>query len=343
MLAGYLIEPSRIELRDIPVPTPGPGEIVVRIRAALTDGTDLKAYRRGHPQMPMPTRFGHEFSGDVAAAGSAVDRFAVGDAVMSVHSAPCGACFWCRHDEHELCAHVMETKLLGAYAQYVLVPAHVVRENAYPKPSSLAYEAAAFLEPLACVTHALRKLSPAADATIAIIGDGGFGLLHALVVRACGFGTPVIVGRRESRLALAERYGIAVIDARELSPGRLMEMLQAQTGGRGADVVVETTGTQAVWEAAPSYARRGGLVVLFGGLPSGTHVRFDASRLHYDELTVMSPFHLTPRSVREARDLLVDERIDVLPLITERLPLDSLSEAFARLDRGDGMKFAIVP
>src|SRR5579872_3098814 len=106
MQAGFLVAPGHVEVRRVPVPEAGPGELVVRVRAALTDGTDLKAYRRGHPQMPMPTRFGHEFSGDVVSAGNGVTEFAVGDAVMSVHSAPCGECYWCTHGEEELCESV---------------------------------------------------------------------------------------------------------------------------------------------------------------------------------------------------------------------------------------------
>src|SRR5215469_16833999 len=109
MRAGYLVAPQQIELRDAPVPLAGPGELVVKVRVALTDGTDLKAFRRGHPQMPMPTRFGHEFSGDVASVGSGVATFRVGDPIMSVHSAPDGTCFWCRNGQEELCERVMET------------------------------------------------------------------------------------------------------------------------------------------------------------------------------------------------------------------------------------------
>ncbi|MBD5635543.1 MAG: alcohol dehydrogenase catalytic domain-containing protein, partial [Candidatus Eremiobacteraeota bacterium] len=208
MRAGYLIAPRQIAVRDEAVPQPEPGGLVVRIRVALTDGTDLKAFRRGHPQMPMPTRFGHEFSGDVAAVDSAVTAFAVGDAIMSVHSAPDGTCWWCAHGEEELCERVMETKILGAYAEYVAIPAHIVARNAFLKPAHVSYEAGAFLEPLACVVHAQQMLAPKAGDTVAVIGDGGFGLLHALVARARG-ARAILVGRRRERMALANALGIA--------------------------------------------------------------------------------------------------------------------------------------
>ena len=118
---------------------PPPGGIVVRIRAALTDGTDLKTYRRGHPKMPMPTRFGHEFSGDVAAVGDGVTAFSPGDPVMCVHTAPCGACFWCTHAQEELCESVMPAMILGAYSDLIAVPKRIVDRNCFPKPADVSY------------------------------------------------------------------------------------------------------------------------------------------------------------------------------------------------------------
>jgi L-iditol 2-dehydrogenase len=341
MRAAYLVAPGHVELREELIPAPEAGGAVVRVRVALTDGTDLKAFRRGHPQMPLPTRFGHEFSGDVVAVGAGVENFAAGDPLLSVHSAPCGACYWCLHREEELCEHVMATKILGAYAEYVAIPPHILNLNAFHKPANLSYEAGAFLEPLACVVHSLRMLDLAPDAAFGIVGDGGFGILHALVARAFGIAQPVLVGRRSERLALARSLGVArTIDARELDAS---VAIAALTEGRGLDAVLESTGTQAVWESAPRLVRRGGTVSLFGGLPGGTQVTFDAARLHYDEVRVISPFHFTPRDVREAFELLANGSVDVEPLISERFALERVGDAFASLDAGHGVKYAIVP
>jgi len=325
------------------MPVPAPGGIVVRVRAALTDGTDLKAYRRGHPQMPMPSRFGHEFSGDVAAVGTTDARaphgFAVGDPVMCVHSAPCGACYWCLHGQEELCETVMATKILGAYADYIEVPAHIVARNCYPKPKGLSYAQAAFLEPLACVVHSVEFLAPQPGSTVAVLGDGGFGLLHAQVLRLHG-AHALLVGRRAERLELARSLEIDCVDARdELA----LPAILARTEGRGADAVVECTGSPAVWEEAPSYARRGGTVSLFGGLPPSTDVRFSAARLHYDEVRLIAPFHFGTKAVRRAFELLRDGEVEVEPLITQTYPLERIAQAFADLDAGLGLKFAVVP
>lgn len=334
---AVLVEPRRIELQNEAARSAGDGAIVVRVRAALTDGTDLKTYRRGHPQMPLPTRFGHEFSGDVVAVGAGVTTFAPGDAVMCVHTAPCRACYWCAHGEEELCERLMPTMLLGAYADSIEVPRAIVEQNCFAKPPQLSYREAAFLEPVACVVHSIERLQP--QSGVAIVGDGAFGLLHALLLRERGI-EAILVGRRPERLALARVYGFEPVNARA---GDANEEIRALTQGRGADAVVECTGTQSAWEWAPSLVRRGGTVSLFGGLPTDTTVMFDAARLHYDELRVISPFHFTPRAVRAAYDLLCAKPFDLMPLVTHTYPLDEIADAFARLDAGEGMKACIEP
>lgn len=332
-----MVEPRRVELQEMQLGDVAPGAIRVRVRAALTDGTDLKAYRRGHPRMPMPTRFGHEFSGDVVAIGEGVDAFAPGDAVMCVHTAPCGSCFWCENAQEELCERVMPTMLLGAYADYVDVPRAVVERNCFRKPDFLSFREAAFLEPLSCVMHSITLLQP--RGSVAIVGDGAFGILHALVLRERGI-DPILVGRREERLAVAKAYGFDPINARATDPS---EAIPTRTGGRGADAVIECTGTQSAWEGALELVRCGGTVSFFGGLPPDSHVTFPAWRLHYNEVRLISPFHFTPRAVRAAYDTLCARPFDVLPLVTNAYALESIGEAFARLDGGEGLKACIEP
>lgn len=339
MRAAVLVKPGTIELRDLPRPQPPPGGMVVRVRAALTDGTDLKAFRRGHPQMPMPTPFGHEFSGEVAEADASVTKFKPGDAVMCVHTAPCGECYWCMRGQEELCKFVMPTMILGAYAEYIQIPERIVQKNCYPKPDDLSYVAAAFLEPLSCVVHSIDMLNVRPDDTVLIIGNGGFGLLHAMLIKDRAK-TVVLAGRRDDRLGLAQALGIETIDARKHD---LARTIAERTHERGADIAIECTGREDVWETATTFVRRGGTVSLFGGLPSGTHVQFQASRLHYDEVRLISPFHFTPNAVRRARELLITKRIDPLPLVTQTLPLSEIATAFDRLSVGDGIKFAIEP
>jgi L-iditol 2-dehydrogenase len=340
MRSAILVEPKRIELRGVPMPQPAPGAIVVRVRAALTDGTDLKAYRRGHPQMPMPTPFGHEFSGDVAAVGEGVTKFSVGEPVMSVHSAPCGACYWCERGEEELCESVMATKILGAYAEYIEIPKHIVEQNCYRKPPDLSYACAAFLEPLSCVVHSLEFAQIPPESAVLVMGDGGFGLLHAALLARAGK-RPILAGRRAERMKIARGFGVReTIDARNED---VMQRVRELTGGRGADALIECTGREEVWEAAPMMVRRGGIVSFFGGLPSTARVSFLAARVHYDEVKLVSPFHFTPQAVKRAYDLLAAREIDPAALVSASVQLDRIADVFERLDAGEGIKFAIQP
>lgn len=341
MLANVLVRPGLLELREIEKPTPGPGEVVVKIRAALTCGTDLKAYLRGHPKMPMPTLFGHEFSGEIADIGRGTRQFREGDAVMSVHSASCGRCYYCQQQQDNLCDLTMSAKILGAYAEYIKVPAHIVEQNMFPKPPHLDFTEAAILEPLACVVHGLGFLKFHRDDTVLIIGAGAIGLMHVLLLRAFGLRHILISGRRSFRLRLARELGAnVVIDADREDAAEAVRMA---TDGRGADIVIECTGRPEVWQQAISLVRRGGQVVLFGGCPSGTTIALDTARIHYDQITLLSPFHYTRRAVRQAYELLCDNRIEVAKLITGQFPLARLLEAFDLLQRGDCVKYAVIP
>ncbi len=340
MKSYILAAPGEVECAEMPSPAPGPGEMLVDIRAALTCGTDLKTYRRGHPKIPLPSPFGHEFSGTVAAIGEGVDDFAVGDAVMAVHTAPCGECFYCAAGQENLCESIMETKVLGAFSEQILLPSHIVERNVFAKPDGLSFEEAAFLEPLACVVYGDRVQQIRPGETVVIVGAGPIGLLFLLLVKARG-ARGIVLGKRESRLQLARELGAElVVDVEQEVPIPLIRKL---TEGRGADQVIECTGRPAVWESTLQMVRKGGRILLYGGCPGGTEVRFDTGRLHYDEIRLDGVFHFTPAAVAEARELLVSGTVDVAPLISGRYPLDELEVALERLLKGDGLKYALVP
>ncbi|NOY65513.1 MAG: alcohol dehydrogenase catalytic domain-containing protein, partial [Nitrospirae bacterium] len=151
MLRAILVREKIIELEDTYVPEPAPGEVLIRVRTAMTCGTDLKAYLRGHKLIPMPGPFGHEYAGEVVAVGEGVNNFKIGDQVMGVHSAPCMSCDYCKREAFNLCENIMNTKVLGSYAEFLLLPAHIVNLNLYHKPANITFEEAALLEPFSCV------------------------------------------------------------------------------------------------------------------------------------------------------------------------------------------------
>lgn len=339
MRQAHLTAPRTIEWRDYAAPRPGPGEILVDIRAALTCGTDLKTYRRGHPKLEFGP-FGHEGSGDVRWVGAGVERFAPGDAIMWVQTAPCGACDACARGAENLCTHLFDRIALGAYGDALLLPSSVVARNVFHKPAHLSYIEAAFLEPLACVVHGWNVLRRADAAQplprdVAIVGAGTMGLLHLLYAARAGVRATVIArGARRREIAL-EMGAADVVNAEDTA--RVGDLAGTFSS------VIECAGTADSWRQATAFGRPGARVLLFSGLPSGTEVGLDAAHLHYCELTVLGAFHFGPADVREAFELLAWGGVNVKPLVSGVERLEHLADVFERLDRREGFKYAIVP
>jgi len=338
---AVLVEPGRIELRDYVAPHPGPGELLIQIRCALSCGTDLKTFRRGHPLWELPMPFGHEFSGVVMEAGEGVTAFKPGDEVMAAPTAPCGICFYCQHGQENLCDDAVGRMVHGAYADVLVLPAHVVAQNTFIKPANLPFEEAALLEPLSCVVHAIEMARPDKNETVVILGGGAFGLIHMLALRAAGVREVVVVGRGADRLKWAENLGAdRVVDARS---GDATAEIARLNGGFGPDLVIECTGHVEVWQDAFARVRRGGRVVFFGGCPPGTALDVDTRRMHYDNLTLMAPFHYRPRDVRRAYELLAGRVLNAGAIVNARMRLGELAQVFDMLERGVVLKCAVIP
>ena len=343
MKACILEAPGRLAIETIADPEPGPGDIVVKVHAALTCGTDLKAYRRGHPKMPCPTPFGHELAGEIVALGPDVQGFNVGDSIMTANTGPCFSCFFCDRGQENLCETIMDEMILGAYAEFVRISGRIVRSNVYRKPDELAYEQAALLEPLSSVCFGM-SLTPKhlyeKPATALIIGAGPIALLWLVALKDVGISKVMVAGRRRPRLDQALGLGAGAVfgEGDDLSAA-----INDCTDDRGADLVVECTGLPEVWEAAPSYARKGGTVVLFGGCKLGSKVSFDTYRLHYDGVSIVSPFHFRPADVARSYDFLARGVAPWDKFVTSRATLDEVPEVFKSLDNGVDIKCAILP
>ncbi len=310
MKAARLYAPGDLRVEDVPRPEPGPGDVLVEIEVALTDGTDLKTFRRGHPVLlkESPAPFGHEFCGIVD-----------GRRVVAANSAPCGACDGCARDEQ--CRGL--AFLAGAYADWIVVPERIAAVNMHDVPPGVAPEVAAMVEPLACCLRGVDRAGVQAGDTVAILGAGPIGLMLAACVADAG-GWPVIVGGREERRALVEEFGAEAGD------------------GRGADIVIEAAGTEQAWFDAEELVRPGGTVVLFGGLPRDARPPLDAYRIHYEELTLRGSFHHTPATVRAALGFLASGAYPWARLITHRVLLADLPALFADPPR-DLLKAAVTP
>ncbi len=334
MLACILKEPNNIEIQEIPTPEPSKGEILVKIKAALTCGTDLKAFKRGHILIPMPGVFGHEFSGIVAKIGKGVKKFKEGDKIMAVHSAPCLSCSYCQKKAFNLCENIMKTKVLGAFAEYIVLPYHLVKQNVFKKPENLSFEEAAFLEPLSCVVHGMSTLNIKKNDKALIIGGGPIGLLHLVLLKSKSLNV-ALIDKHQDKLNIAKKLGA--------DSTYKADYFTTLLNYSEFDFVFECTGRKEVWESSINLVRRGGTIVLFGGCKSGTEVCYDASRLHYDEITLKGVFHFNPYDVKRAYEFLCNGNINVTPLISGKYKLKNINKAFEKLSKGIGIKYAILP
>jgi L-iditol 2-dehydrogenase len=339
-----------LELRDVPVPAPGPGEILVRIGAATTCGTDVKVFRRGgHPRMlRAPTPFGHEMAGTVAAVGPEAELWNPGDRVVIANSAPCGVCEWCARGRENLCAGLQY--LNGAFSEYLLVPRRFAEVSTYRLPDGLPFEIGALAEPLACVLHGLETSALERASEIIVYGGGPIGLLFVDVLAnspidfpAAGEHHIVLADPNPSRLEVGRRLGAdeAVQVGRE--GGEASRLCRLSRAGDGFDVAIEATGSPAAWQDALASVRPGGLVQLFGGCPPGTTVPLDTHRLHYSEIAVKSAYHHRPATFRRALDLLASGRLHPEALLSAERPLAELEDALRSMRRREALKVVIRP
>jgi L-iditol 2-dehydrogenase len=339
MLRAELLEPGRIELRDVPVPDPGPGELLVRVEAALTCGTDIKTWQRGHPKLVTPAPFGHECAGTVAKTGAGVIGFREGDPIAFVPTAPCEECRACLRGRENLCPLAVGRIALGAFAEYIVLPVHLVLQNVFHRPASLTAEQAAALEPLACVVHGASRVDFSRAESVVLLGDGPIALLFARLARLQCDADLLVAGRHETRLRAARAWGARTTILRDEA---LISEVRGATDA-GADIVIECVGRPETWQLAQALAAPGAEVLLYGGCAAGTRAAFDTYRLHYEEMDLKGAFHYTRADVRTALDLLERGDVDPTPLITHRRPLVELQDALALVLEREAIKVALLP
>ncbi len=342
MTAAVLYGKRDVRIEQIPVPRVGPGEVLVRIKAALTCGTDLKVYRQGfHARMIVPPSvFGHELAGIVEEVGEGVESFAPGMRVVSANSGPCNNCFFCERHMANLCEDLQFIN--GAYAEFIKIPERVVQQNLLLLPDNLDFREAALVEPLACVLRAVEETAIIEGDTVVVVGMGPIGLMFVQVLKSLG-AKVIAVAKRANQLALAAQMGADhVLDS---THSNVIEQVRKITDGRrGADVVIEAVGSTETWQQAMGMVRRGGTINLFGGCPSGTHIPLDTTLIHYSEITIKASFHHTPRHIREALEAIHRGELRARSLITGEERLDSLRNVLeGLLIRNGELKIAIIP
>jgi len=342
MKAAVLYSTRDLRVEDIEIPKVKYGEVLVKVGAATTCGTDIKIYQRGYLDRVIkpPTVFGHEWAGTVVEVGKGVPWIQEGMRIRAGNSGPCLRCRMCGRGANNLCEDM--TWLWGAYAEYIKVPAPIVKVNIQEVPTKLSYAEAALTEPLACCFHGIERCNIDVGDTVVIIGDGPIGLLHLQLARLKGCEKVIVCGLIEERLKIARELGAAkTVNAPvEETVKEVMNL----TDGHGADVVVEAVGIPTTWEEALRLVGKGGTVLEFGGCPPGTEIRVSTELLHYDEINLLGSFHANPTDFRKALNLIASGAVQVKPLLTKELPLRRISDAFNILTTSkEELKIAISP
>lgn len=344
MTAAVLHGREDLKIEKIAIPGVAEDEVLVRVKVALTCGTDLKVWKQGyHARMIQPPAvFGHELAGVIESMGRNVNGgLRVGMRVVPANSAPCGACVFCRRSRQNLCEDLLFNN--GAYAEYIRIPGAIVRQNLLEIPEHVSYTDAAMIEPLACVLRGVEETNIQPGDTTVVIGCGPIGLKFIRVLSARGVKV-IALGKRHTQMDAAERLGAhAAFDVNKLEDP-LATVRRLTDGQRGADSVIEAVGQPVTWQWAMQMVRRGGTVNLFGGCPRGSKVEFDPAAIHYQEITIKSSFHHTPRFIREALDTLARGEMRASDLITGEIPLTDLPGLFEHMKNRNGeLKTAVVP
>lgn len=344
MTAAVLYGREDLKIEKVDIPHLAADEVLVRVKVALTCGTDLKVWKQGsHPRMiEPPAIFGHELAGIVEAKGRAVNGgIHAGMRVVPSNSAPCNTCMFCRKDHANLCEDLLFNN--GAYAEFIRIPGRIVRQNLLEIPDHVSFMDAAMVEPLACVLRGIEETGILPGDSAVVIGCGPIGLKFIRILS--GRGVRVIaLGKRKSQIHAAERLGaVAAFDVTQIeNPVQLVRQLTE--GGRGADDVIEAVGSPVTWQWAIQMVRKGGTVNLFGGCPRGTQVQFDPAALHYSEVTIKSTFHHTPRFIREALDTIARGEIRAGDFVTGEVSLRELPQIFEHMKHRNGeLKTAVIP
>jgi L-iditol 2-dehydrogenase len=343
MTAAVLYGKEHLRIESVDIPRIGHEDVLVRVRTALTCGTDVKVFQRGyHPRMiKPPALFGHELAGDIVAVGRDVLGFEPGQRVMAANSAPCGKCYYCQRGTENLCEDLLFNN--GAYAEYIRIPARIVQKNMYEIPGHVTYQDAALVEPLACVIRGLEETGLRSGDSVAIIGLGPIGMMFVLLAKAIYKARVIAIGRRQTQLDRASAMGAdeTVLNHDHADPVAAVRDL---TAGRGADIVIEAVGLPEVWQLALRLLRRGGVINFFGGCPSGTEVGVDTNLMHYSELTLKASFHHTPALVRKALEAVSRGYVTAKDFVNRVEPLANLLEVMQHLMSHNGhLKTAIIP
>jgi len=352
MKVARFYAPGDVRVEDAPVPTAGPAEVKIRVRACSTCGTDVKIYHSGHQRMEPQRIMGHEVAGEIVEIGADVGPagngrpWQVGDRVQVIAAVPCGHCPDCLRGWMTICPNQTSIgyQYEGGFAEYLVVPHEVLRVDGLNLiPDGVGFDEASVAEPFACAINAQDLAGVGAGDDVVVIGAGPIGCLHVRLARARGAARVFLVELNRQRLDMSAAVVTpdAAICAGEVDA---VEAVLALTDGRGVDVAITAAASGKAQEDALRMLARRGRLSLFGGLPKDKPtITLDSNLVHYRELTLVGANGSSPENNKRALGLIASGAVPVKDLITHRLPLTEVLDAIGIVERGEGIKVTIEP
>jgi len=339
MKAAVLEGVGKLVVKEVPTPQPKGDEVLVKVACCGVCGTDVKLVH-GDYTANYPVIIGHEFSGSIAAVGPEVSGLTVGDRVVCDPNESCGKCEWCRAGQAVSCGSLAGYGVFcdGAFAEHVLI-----REaSAYKIEDELSDETASFVEPVACAVHGADTAAYRPGEAAVIVGAGPMGQLHIQLAAASPIRKLIVVEPNADRAEIARKVGADVVI--DPTATDAVQAVKEETGGVGAEVVVDVVGVPKVLESSLRMVKNWGRVVIFGLQPQGAKVAmepFDLLTRHVNVLTAW----VNPYTTRRALHCLTSGKVKVDYMITNRFPIAGAPKAIKLMEERPAgfLKALIVP
>jgi L-iditol 2-dehydrogenase len=328
-----------VRLEEIPTPSIGPGELMVKVLASGICGSDVMEWYR---MKKAPRVLGHEIAGEIVKAGEGVNRYKIGERVFVSHHVPCNTCHYCLNGFHTVCDTLRTTNFdPGGFAEYIRVPRINVDRGVFILPDEVSFEDGVFIEPLACVLRGQRLAKFRPGQSVFVIGSGISGLLHIALARASGAGRIIASDISEYRLKAANKFGAdEAVYAKEVNPSKIREINK----GRLADLVIVCAGTISAYIQALQSVDRGGTVLCFAPLEPGLNFVFPFFDFWNDGITLLSTYGGSPFDITNAIDIIRSHRLPLSEMITHRLPLSETGVGFELVvEAKESIKVIIEP
>jgi L-iditol 2-dehydrogenase len=338
---------GRVVVEDVPVPSVGAGEVLIRVAACGICGTDIKKIEFGF--VAAPQIFGHEVAGTVVALGSGVTKWKMGDRVMSFHHIPCGACFYCERRLFSQCPSYKKVGLTagfdpngGGFAQYVKAMPWMAERGMVAIPNDISFDEASFIEPVNTCIKAVEKARVAAGETVLVMGLGPIGLLLLMLSKLAG---ATVIGSDPMPERRAKSRSLGADSALDPRQGRLAEEIRPRTGGRGADVVLVAVPIPSALADALSLARPGGRVLLFAQNDPQMKIEFPAAAVGVEEKEILGSYSAAVDRQEESARLIFSHDLPVRELVSHRFSLEDMNQALqlAAHPVGNSLKVVIHP